>query len=258
MMQIDSGGDKLARGIRLARAVRESGRSFIVYDDSRVSQITPEYFTAAHWPHAQASTPELGGRAPVLFVVHAEQQWVVRHYRRGGMLSGFLDDRFLWTGADRARPVREWDLLAEMHQRGLPVPLPIAAHAARAGVWYRADLITERLPAVESLAHRFSTATLARDDWAAVGATIARFHTQGYCHADMNAYNIQLDPAGQVYVLDWDRGSRRRRNTWQHHNLQRLERSLHKIARPGNVALQSDDWQALLQSYRAAADTAAA
>jgi tRNA A-37 threonylcarbamoyl transferase component Bud32 len=249
-MQIEAGGDKLARGISLARAVRESGRSLIVYDDSRVSQITPQFFEAAHWPSAAQSAPELGGRAPVLFVEHADQSWVIRHYYRGGMVGRFLVDRFPWSSVERTRAVREWDLLTEMRSLQLPVPAPVAAHVLRSGVWYRADLITECLPAVESLAQRFIASSLTMADWAAVGICIARFHELGFFHADLNAFNIQLDAAGAVYVLDWDRGARRAAGGWAQDNVARLERSLHKITTGGDQLLAPADWQVLVSAYR--------
>ena len=59
-----------------------------------------------------------GGRGTVAFVRDGERRWVLRHYRRGGLVARLLDDRYLWTGADRTRAFREWRLLRELRAAG--------------------------------------------------------------------------------------------------------------------------------------------
>lgn len=234
------------------RAVHESGGSFIVYDDSKVSQIDPAWFTAAHWPAAERSQTEFaGGRAPVLFVRHGDAEWAIRHYYRGGLIGALLTDVYVWTGNRRARSVREWDLLNYMRELGLPVPAPVAAQVVRSKLFYRADLITERLPNVRSLAERFVAQTLTTEDWAAVGECIGRFHAHRFLHADLNAHNIQLNAQGEVFVLDWDRGGTTGLGGPLQGNLKRLQRSLQKISGRSGVTLPAGDWQALLQSHTA-------
>ncbi len=80
--------------------------------------------------------------------------WVLRHYRRGGMIANVLGDRYLWTGAGRTRGFAEFRLLAALRARGLPVPTPVAARYRRKGVHYRADLITRRIGNATTLAER--------------------------------------------------------------------------------------------------------
>jgi 3-deoxy-D-manno-octulosonic acid kinase len=86
--------------------------------------------------------------------------------------------------------------------------------------------------------------------WRAVGACIARFHSAGFCHADLNAHNLQLDDADSAYLLDWDRGRRRKSGTWRESNLRRLQRSLHKISKNGAVRYDPDGWAGLMQAYK--------
>ncbi|MEE4185316.1 MAG: 3-deoxy-D-manno-octulosonic acid kinase [Gammaproteobacteria bacterium] len=234
------------------RAEREAGTSFIVYDAARVSEIGPEWFAAAHWPAAQRSQPAAtGGRAPVLFVQHGADHWAIRHYYRGGLAGAVLTDQYVYTGMRRTRSVREWDLLWYMRELGLPVPAPVAAHVVRGKVFYRADLITERLPNVTSLAERFIAGDLSDADWAAVGACIGRFHAHAFLHADLNAFNIQLNDAGDVFVLDWDRGGTTGLGGPLLGNLKRLQRSLYKLSARTGAALTGEQWQLLLQSHAA-------
>lgn len=234
------------------RAEREAGASFIVYDDAKVSQIAPEWFGAGHWPAVERSQPEAaGGRAPVLFVAHGGDEWAIRHYFRGGLAGAVLTDQYVYTGMRRTRSVREWDLLWYMRELGLPVPAPVAAHVVRGKVFYRADLITERLPGVKSLAERFVDRTLSDSDWAAVGACIGRFHAHAFLHADLNAHNIQLDAQGQVFVLDWDRGGTTGLGGPLLGNLKRLQRSLQKLSARTGASVTGEQWQMLLQSHAA-------
>ena len=72
-------------------------------------------------------------------------------------------------------------------------------------------------------------------------------------HADLNAHNILLTPE-QVYVIDFDRGTLRRRGWWADTTLVRLYRSLEKVtllAAPESFTDQ--DWLSLLAGYRESA-----
>ncbi|CFU11478.1 3-deoxy-D-manno-octulosonic-acid kinase [Bordetella pertussis] len=85
--------------------------------------------------------------------------------------------------------------------------------------------------------------------WEAVARAIAAMHRAGVWHADLNAFNILLDPGGLAWLIDFDRGtaggvSERGRQG----NLARLRRSLVKV---GGERGQ-DFWQRLEPAYRAA------
>ena len=186
-----------------------------------------------------------GGRGAAWIVPASDGgEWVLRHYRRGGLPAKILADTYLWTGLDNTRPWREWRLLAELHALGLPVPRPVAARVVRSGIAYRGDLITRRVPAARSLAELLVPAA-ASIPWRAVGACIRRFHEAGVWHADLNAHNILVDDTGGVWLIDFDRGERRGGDgAWKQENLVRLSRSLHKLGHG-----DAQGWQALQQGY---------
>ena len=130
-----------------------AGPTTILYDDTLVSHADDALFTPSE--HAVAA----GGRGAAWVIRGGEEDWVLRHYRRGGLPARFLADTYIWNGLERTRPWREWRLLAELHSRGLPVPRPVAARVQRKGLGYRGDLITRRIPAAHSLAE------LLREGW---------------------------------------------------------------------------------------------
>ena len=219
----------------------------ILYDPSRVRKPAAELFSIDFWRARGAVREKQGGRGSVAFIETDGQQWVLRHYRRGGFMAHISLDRYLWLGAARTRSFAEWRLLAELHRRGLPVPRPIAAQYVRNGLLYRADLITEQLNGVSTLADAMTSQVLPAERWQAIGRTVAAFHRLGVQHADLNAHNI-LVSAASVYVLDFDRGRMRARGAWENDVLARLHRSLHKIATErGDVSFGEREWRWLCE-----------
>ena len=236
----------------LERVVRH-GRSIIVYDARSISQMSDALFEAATWTDAEAVPGYSGGRGTTLFVQHEGQEWVLRHYHRGGLMRHFVRDHFLRTGFARSRCYREWQLLAAMQRDGLPAPEPVAARCCLRGFTYTADLITRRIPEVEPLSVRLGRSALPASGWQAVGVCVGRFHAAGYDHADLTAHNLQIAPSGDVYLLDFDRGRHRRpRRAWQRDNIDRLSRSFRKLVGEGSITFSAENWDALLTGYASA------
>jgi 3-deoxy-D-manno-octulosonic acid kinase len=192
------------------------------------------------------------GRGAAWFIGSATNQWVLRHYRRGGFIAGLSKDRYMWTGESRVRAFAEWRLLEQLAKAGLPVPKPIAAWYRRAGLTYSCDLIIQRIAGARPLSSVLRSAELPQASWHAIGAMIAKFHRAGVDHADLNAHNILLDAAQRVSVIDFDRGRLRAPDSWRLRNLHRLHRSLLKISRalpPGRFTPQA--WDAFMAGYLA-------
>jgi 3-deoxy-D-manno-octulosonic acid kinase len=220
----------------------------MLYDASAVGQADFGLLSLDHWQQAGWVETTPGGRGTVAFLRTAEgQRWVLRHYRRGGLMARLADDLYLWTGEERTRAFREWRLLRQLREWQLPVPRPIAAGYRRHGLAYRADLLTEELPVRLTLAQALREDSLPASTWEAVGRCIGALHARGVQHADLNANNLLLGEQGAVYMLDFDRGLIRTRGAWEHHVLSRLQRSLRKVT----AGLPPDrfgavQWQALL------------
>jgi 3-deoxy-D-manno-octulosonic acid kinase len=226
-------------------------RGGILYDAARLRKPDAAMFDREYWKARGLLEEFAGGRGSVSVLHATEGDWVLRHYRRGGLAARMSADRYLWTGTNATRSFREWRLLAELVRRGLPVPAPIAAGYERSGATYTADIITARLSGARTLAQTIETQSLESAMWAHIGRTIARFHASGVHHADLNANNIML-AGGDVYLLDFDRGRIRARGGWEAAVIARLRRSLDKVKtqRP-NVQFTDADWNALTQPLRA-------
>jgi 3-deoxy-D-manno-octulosonic acid kinase len=232
-----------------------AGEATIVFDRARVPQaevaLLPMLFDPAHYG-ARAERVGRGGRGAAWFVDGAFGAAVLRHYLRGGWMARLSRDRFAWRGASGARSLREFDLLARLRARGLPVPAPIAAIATRRGRTYSAAILVARIPGVDSLAAR--VAALGADaPWERTGAAIAAFHRAGARHADLNANNVLVDAAQATWLIDWDKGVLEAGpGGWCARVLARLARSLRKECR----ALPREVVDAGMARLRAAHDAA--
>jgi 3-deoxy-D-manno-octulosonic acid kinase len=212
--------------------------------------MSEDLFQPENWTNPEIVPGYSGGRGPTLFVSHEGQDWALRHYYRGGVVSKLLRDQFIWLGESRARPFLEWDLLAKIQQDGLPAPAPVAARYVRRGPWYTADLITLRLPGVIPFSNRLQQGPVSVEVWQKVGRCIGRFHVAGYFHADLSAHNLQIDADDNIFLLDFDRGAKLPDGSWRERNLARLLRSCHKITEDGSVSFSKADWDQLMQGYK--------
>jgi 3-deoxy-D-manno-octulosonic acid kinase len=211
-----------------------------------------DLFEPAFWAARGELVDVARGRGSAWFITREPQPWVLRHYRRGGFIARFSQDCYVWAGEDRVRAFAEWRLLSFLLQLGLPVPAPVAARYQRAGLFYRCDLITQRIVGADPLSSVLARGRVTPEVWRGVGGTIARLHAAGADHADLNAHNILVDGLGSISVIDFDRGRVRGPGSWAGRNLSRLQRSLVKVGR----GLPADrftpaDWDSILQGYTA-------
>ncbi|MCG6887255.1 MAG: 3-deoxy-D-manno-octulosonic acid kinase [Proteobacteria bacterium] len=227
------------------------GQRHILYDAELIENPDRLGFHPDDWAAQSAIIGFAEGRGTTFFVQYEGRDYVLRHYRRGGMITRFSADRYVWTGLHRTRAWREWQLLAKLYAQGLPVPRPVAAQVVRYGPTYSADIMTQRITGTVTLAEHLARQPLDPQMWAGLGRLIRQFHQHGVFHADLNAHNILLDPQDQMYLIDFDRGRIRKPSSpWQQANLARLRRSLDKLqARAPEFHFCEPDWQTLRSAY---------
>ena len=236
----------------LTETVKKTTTGAILYDRQVISEISEDRFTPGGWLHAEPVSGALrsSGRGNTMFVGNVPRQFVLRHYLRGGMIGKIVRDSYLWSGEASSRPFAEWRMLAKMADRGLRVPRPAAALYRRHGPFYSADIITVRIPNVVALSEHIAAAPLPAEFWESLGAAVQEFHRIGVFHADMNAYNLQIDKDGDLWMLDFDRGKLLPPGPWQQKTLSRLHRSLHKIVGLNpKLHFQHANWEQFLEGY---------
>lgn len=216
----------------------------------------PEWFDSDYWQARGDLKGEAQGRGSAFFFEWQGREYVLRHYRRGGMVARFVTDRYIWAGLRNSRPWREWHLLAVAYAKKLPVPKPFAARLIKSGMFYTADLITHKINGGVSLAESLTVGRRDAAIWRKVGGVIRQFHDAGIEHADLNAHNILLS-GEEVFVIDFDNGRmhapdnyRNRFHGWRRRNLQRLLRSLDKVGgQRAAFHFSAHDWRILLEGY---------
>ncbi len=236
----------------MTETVERTKNGAILYDKAIINQISAERFTPKGWPHAEVLTGPLrsGGRGNTLFVGNVPRQFVLRHYMRGGLIGKLIRDTYVFSGEDLTRSFMEWRLLDKLASNNMNVPRPAAARFVRRGTFYTADIITVRIPGVVSLSEYISIEERGEVFWQSLGAAIWKFHAAGVYHADMNAYNIQVDGDGDIWMLDFDRGALKSAGAWQQETLSRLHRSLRKVLNlDPRLHFRVANWEQLLAGY---------
>jgi 3-deoxy-D-manno-octulosonic acid kinase len=214
------------------------------------------------WAGARPGAIELRGRGAA-YSVAAETgdavRWVVRHYRRGGAVASLLGDRYLAVGTPR--PWTEARASAEARARGIPTPHVVAGAIYPAGLFYRADLLTEEVAEARPLAGVVFGPDAANPAGRAAalraaGRLARRLSDARVVHRDLNANNILLVGAEgpfEAHAIDLD-GCRTLPLDGPpvgRSMIRRLERSLRKLGGRAGSELTDGDWASLAEGAEA-------
>ena len=213
--------------------------------------------TVHGWAGAEPGAQHLTGRGTVYSVGAPREgpdkraRWAVRHYRRGGAIAAYLDDRYLIGG--QTRPEREIRASVEARARGVPTPAVVAGAWYRSGLFYRADLVTELIPDALSLAEALfgrERPAARRDLLRRAGRLVAELGRTGVVHADLNAMNVLVAPGdseSSTHVIDLDRAwvAEEGQSGYGDVMLRRLKRSLAKLGDESGEPLSDAAWSAL-------------
>lgn len=158
---------------------------------------------------------------------------VIKHYRRGGLLRYFIKQRYLKLGKTRAQI--EFELLQVVRNLGIKAPEPVV-YAHRGCIFYQAWLVSR------AIKHPLSLALLSLKDekktrqaMESVIGQISVLIQNGILHVDLHPGNIVVDGAGQIFIVDFDKGQIQHRSTEKLRNryLTRWQRAVTKHRLPG-------------------------
>jgi 3-deoxy-D-manno-octulosonic acid kinase len=234
---------------------KKIGSQHILYHDSldtkaqsalfNLSVFNPDHLLTANCVYREAS-----GRGRTYFFNQDEKHWVLRHYWRGGIIGKIFNDRYWWLSLKATRAYQELSLLNTLQSLQLPSPIPIAARITKHGLFYQADIITQAIDNNQSLVQRLKQ-PVDKTLWQNIGRTIARFHSNGIYHDDLNAHNILISERNEVSLIDFDKGKViKNSQQWMRKNLARLHRSLAKESTKGTINhFNTSNWSALMDGY---------
>lgn len=215
-----------------------------------LSQPSVNWFKVEQLPSDFSITGQATGRGTTWFLRCQSNEYVLRHYKRGGAIANVSDDKFLYLGMQQTRPVKELSLLIKLQHWQLPAPKPIAGLVSRHGLTWQGDLITARIDGAQDVHNVLMQRSLSKLEWRHIGSTIVRFHQRQVFHHDLNIHNIMLDAKGQAWLIDFDKCGIKSGNRWKQANLQRLLRSLQKEANNySNYGFKHENWRSLIEGY---------
>lgn len=191
------------------------GRARIVADVAALERVCAAVEAAGTlygWAKSRPDAVALAGRSPSYRVDASGDEWVVRHYWRGGAFGPLLEDRYP-AGVRRPRPFRELSVSHRARERGVPTPRVIAAVVYPRRTLYRGDLATAYVPDSADLADvTFGGGRLPRIDraaaWRSAGVLVRVAAERGLRHPDLNLRNVLLyGPPDEplACILDLDR-----------------------------------------------------
>ncbi len=230
---------------------KTQGKKNILFDPLVFLSPGSEMFDSAYWQAQNSLTGSAIGRGTTYFFCYNDSEFVLRHYRRGGLIGKFLQDQYLYTGLGNTRAWQEFQLLSHMRDLDLPVPRPAAACVVNNGRgFYRADLICERIPDATDIHQLLLKAPLDKQTWHNIGKTISKFHQHQVFHCDLNIHNIMLDSRQKVWLIDFDKCRFRAVDKWKSTNIERLKRSIQKEqSLYSHYHVDESSIQSLLEGY---------
>jgi 3-deoxy-D-manno-octulosonic acid kinase len=237
----------------------QEGNVYCRYNTNAIDDFSPEMLNSKYWQDKKAITGSAQGRGTTWFIEYnslgskssEKQQWVLRHYYRGGLIGKIINDKYFFTGQENTRAAKEYQLLDILQSLALPAPKPIAFRVTKQGPFYQADLLSSRIEHAQDLVAILSKEALTEEVWREVGKVIRRFHNAGIYHHDLNSHNILLDNKRKVWLIDFDRGDQRAvSSAWQQANIARLLRSFEKEKNKlPTFHWTKEHWNMLLEGY---------
>jgi len=234
-----------------SKKILENKHIFCLYDGDEIENFSQELLDSDYWQSKNEIVGTAQGRGTTWFIETNNKQWVLKHYYRGGLIGKFNKDAYLFSKNVNTRAAKEFELLTQLRSLGLPAPKPIACRVVKQGLFYKADILTERVCNAQDLISLLITRSISADLWHEIGKTIRAFHDHNIYHHDLNIHNILIDNKNKVWLIDFDQGAVKADSTnWKEENMSRLLRSFNKEkTKLPTLHWQTNEWDLLLTGY---------
>lgn len=218
------------------------------FDESLLKEPIEKVFDPQYWQDNNRVIGSAQGRGTTWFVETQTIEGALRHYRRGGLFGKLVKDQYWFSSWDKTRSYQEFQLLQTLIKAEVNVPRPIAAQATKIGFYYKADLLSEKIPNARDLVSILQEKVLPESMYRKIGKEIRKMHQAQVNHTDLNIHNILIDNQEKVWIIDFDKCHREEGSQWKVKNLKRLERSFFKEKNKRGVKFSSQDIICLMNS----------
>lgn len=230
----------------------KNNRQWLLSSPALQQHVNEQWFHADYWAQQDRLLGTYSGRGSVWIIKSEHGKWILKHYFRGGLYAKVNQDKYLWSGVNNTRAVREFKLLEYLQTKQLPSPKPVAVRVLKSGLFYANDLITEYIQHETTFAKQLLNQQTSPQAWARIGQVVAQFHRHHVYHADLNAHNLLIN-GDQVILIDFDKGElKNNKKDWPQANIARLKRSIEKETNHSCDRTYADHWQALTKAYKQA------
>ncbi|MGR5557280.1 3-deoxy-D-manno-octulosonic acid kinase [Vibrio fortis] len=226
-----------------------ASNSVIWFDEQLLDHPPESVFDIEYWQGQDRIIGSATGRGTTWFVDTGKLPAALRHYRRGGLFGKLVQDSYWFSGWDKTRSFMEMQLLNDLIEADVNVPKPIAARATKTGLSYRADLLSEKIAGATDLVDILTTTSVSADLYREIGHQIAKMHSVGVNHTDLNIHNILIDKHDRIWIIDFDKCGYGKGSSWKQSNLDRLKRSFFKELNKRQIHWQEEEFEALLAGY---------
>ncbi|MGR5094922.1 3-deoxy-D-manno-octulosonic acid kinase [Vibrio maritimus] len=210
------------------------------FDEDLLQEPVQKVFDANYWQTQGRVIGTAEGRGTTWFVKTNTVDAALRHYRRGGLFGKLVKDQYWFSNWEQTRCYQEFQLLHTLINAGVNVPRPIAARAVRTGLFYRADLLTEKVSNARDLVAILEEGPLSDEMYKKIGREIRKMHDTQVNHTDLNIHNILIDDLNNVWIIDFDKCHQQNGNDWKQANYERLKRSFEKEVERKSIHYQTD------------------
>ncbi len=221
----------------------------IWYDENLLLEDPLGCFIPLFWQQQDKIIGSATGRGTTWFVQLQQTQGALRHYRRGGLFGKLVSDSYWFNGWEKTRSYQELMLLSHLREAGVNVPRPIAARAQKYGLFYKADLLSEKVPNACDLVSILRESPISDEIYSKIGCEIRKMHDAQVNHTDLNIHNILIDDQEKVWIIDFDKCRYQKSSDWKISNLKRLKRSFEKENSRSSIFFKEADFKALHRGY---------
>ncbi|MEZ8825309.1 3-deoxy-D-manno-octulosonic acid kinase [Vibrio amylolyticus] len=219
------------------------------YNSTLLTEDVELVFSVEYWRDKNAIIGSAQGRGTTWFVKGNTGEFALRHYHRGGLFGKLVKDSYWFAGLDNTRAYQELLLLKTLIENHVNVPTPIAAKVERCGIFYRADILVEKLDNAKDLVSILNTQKLSKVQLLTIGKEIRKMHEIGVNHTDLNIHNILINN-NKVWIIDFDKCRQQDGNEWKQGNLDRLKRSFVKEIQLGKINAENFCFQEIEKGYQ--------